>query len=263
MSRDCEKKFVEAFKELGDLCMYRALLAYGIVNPAGPTMNILATLNDWRNKSSVPVYLLQLHPFYPEILRKWTIPAEKSVAIKALNAIIDDICNDEELGSSCPTLFVQIFGGTWPLNDTTDLLVRIVASKEGGVETFEKCKRFAGKPFDRIAYDMTSTEDTLRRYHEKMHSLFENASENDDPFALFAEGTRELYGNSREKLSREDAKQFIKLQSEFDCQVAELQAFFKTYIGSLTNAVLPVKLTFEDFFTMYEAIVLGRVWELP
>ena len=224
---DRNKKVIAAFKELGDISAYRAITTYGIVNPFGPTMNILATLSNWRNKSSLPVYLLQLHPFSPEILKKWTLPMEEQAHVETINNILDEVC---DMRGGCPTFLYP--GSLWSEDDSYMMLVKIVMGKEGGVETAELCRRFRANAFARVTYEIASSGQKLQ---ERKEGKWDNS-----------------------KLSGDEAKEFVLFQTQDKSMRSEFEAFRMAYNGAIKHVpMLPVKLPYNDFLTMFQTIVEG------
>ena len=226
-----KKITVPAFKELGDLSKYRTILSYGIVNPFGPTLNFLITYGDLQNLNSLPVYLLQLHPFSPEIVKKWTLSKESNAKQIPIDDISDDLCN---MGGSCPTLFIP--GTILSAGDEGIVLARIVASKEGGVKTFENCKRFPAKAFDRVTYEIEHSGHQLLERQVGMPSSFNS-----------------------DKLSKEEAREFVLFQSRPEYVKSEFDAFLLAYKGAIEHVpTLSVKLPYKDFLAMFKTLVFGQ-----
>ncbi len=211
--------YVEAFKELGNLEDYSAIFSYGIVNPAGPTLTVLAA-KTVGTKDTTPVVLLQLHPFVPEILKTWIIPTDKLNSLEGIKVIMDDLCFGEMAYGSCPTVF--LVGPVLPYEDALNALTEIVLHRDGGKNVLNNVLAFPGKPFERVAFEMDMT---FRPYNHEHMEL------------------KEAYG-------------FVIFQMKLENLKPEFQSFLEAYSGAIEFIpMLPAVLNPKDFFTVFNSIV--------
>jgi len=211
---------VEAFRELGDLNSYQAIVSYGIVNPFGPTLIILATPKVWKGKETVPIIMLQIHPLFPEIMKRWEISTAHDTFFRDFENVIEDICTGDVSDGGCPTLFFPGVG--WSLDNCLDILARIVSNRDGSREVYETCKRFKGNAFDRVSFEVSN---------------------------MMTKG-------STERLSYGEALKFVRMQIEDKSFRSEISAFGTAYNGAINHMPFAPKLSYFDFISIFKSILL-------
>ncbi len=212
--------FIDAFKELGNLENYASILSYGIVNPFGPTLMMLATPRKRGANIMTPVYLLKVHPFSPGIEKMWMIPTKEVTTKRELAPIFDSITTGEFSRGGCPTLLIT--GSIIPKKDSLDVLVDIVANREDGKRTFDNCNAFKGDPFARVGFEV-----------ESMFLKYE-----------------------KQRMTAEEARAFVQMQMEEKIATEETAAFMTAFDGSINHVSLfsPV-MDFRDFIGTYAALM--------
>lgn len=187
---------ISAFAGLGNISSYDLVLGYGIVNPFGPTLNLLAMDNSWmeRGRSKTDVVLLQCHPFSPEILKRWQISTKKGDFSSEITRVIDDILL---IDSGCPTLLIP--GVVLTKESCSQIFRRIVKDKRSGLHLYNQCSKFRANAFDRI------TEEVM---------------------AMLKEDPPEPMGN-------DVAKEYVSMQMDKECMQSEMNAFWTAYDGAI------------------------------
>lgn len=123
------------------------LFACGIVNPFGPTLNLLALEGELESRDRQPLLHIMLHPFEQSatevgsacIKGTW-IPERDLKPFFSLN-----------LGS-CPTLLVP--GLAYPEDQAIDLFAALLPSFDDGTETLAKVRQFPSDPWRRVQDDV-------------------------------------------------------------------------------------------------------------
>ena len=145
-----KKKETGPFASIGEISNYQLVLAYGIVNPFGPTMNLLLRTKE-PSGGKHKFVLLMCHPFSPEIRYSWTCSPNEKDILDTLNQIGQCLSKNND---SCPTLFIT--GPNDNFESMLEILVLIAANGRGGLKTYNRCKKYVGNAFDRITEEVSS-----------------------------------------------------------------------------------------------------------
>lgn len=130
------------------------LIASAIVNPFGPTLNVLAVDGDPQPYRELPVIRLMLNPFAQEaeqvglarIGTSWDLPATLPPFFSSI-------------AGSCPTILLP--SAMLDHRAAQTLCARFLEAFDDGLEVLEKVRRFPGDPWNRIQQDVDGLGDVL------------------------------------------------------------------------------------------------------
>lgn len=126
-----------------------ALLGGGIVNPFGPTLQLIAVAGPWRVGADLPIIQSTLNPFLQEI---------QQIGVLKLRELFSP---DETLAAvlphspgGCPTaLLVSPLMRKRPVEMVSSIAAYLAACDHGGM-TLESVKKFPGDPRARVKHDV-------------------------------------------------------------------------------------------------------------
>lgn len=204
------------------------LLATGIVNPFGPTLNALMVDGDPELGRELPVLRLMLNPFVQEIEHvgeakigeSWNLagdlpPFFSSIAGSCPTILMPSAMLDEAAALALCAEFLQVF--------------------DDGFELREKVGRHPGDPFSRVQEDVEGLGDIL--------SQFQAGAELDE---------------AKRRLTPEEARHLAAILLDHENLKKELGAFFYAWKGSIdfqSGSLASEALSLEDFTGWFSMIV--------
>jgi hypothetical protein len=127
------------------------IMASGIVNPFGPTFNILAVAGDQGGRrGELPVVHVMLNPFQQEAHRVGSVVLNRGISNH-------DMCNAAPMyfpamGGGCPTLLMAY--QTIMEDTSTSMFGTYLQGFEGGERVLQNVRQYPGNPADRVSAEM-------------------------------------------------------------------------------------------------------------
>jgi hypothetical protein len=203
------------------------LLATGLVNPFGPTLNALVIDGDPEPGRTLPVLRLMLNPFVQEfeqvgsatIGESWNLAGDLPPFFTSITG-------------SCPSILMP----SAMLDDSAALMLaaEFLQLFDDGFELREKVRRHPGDPFNRVQEDVDGLGDMLRQFT----------------------GGEEL-ADTKRRLTPDEARELATTLLDQDNLKKELGAFFYAWKGSIdfqSGSIASEALTLEDFAGWFSLI---------
>ena len=131
--------YLEPFKKLGNIDDWKLILGFGIVNPFGPTLNLLLKEKDDDEVGEHRTSLISVHPFGPKVLYMWKLREDNN---KMRQEIVSSIIG---VMDATPTLYLPGDVKSDPAT-VLPLLIYIAACKADGVDTLNFIRKYLGDP---------------------------------------------------------------------------------------------------------------------
>ncbi len=205
------------------------LLAVGIVNPMGPTLNALAVEGRTDSDRALPVLRLMLNPFMQEVTK---IGVARLDRVNNLVAEMQPLLFPEF--GSCPTLLVP--SALLSSEDAVKLYSMLLSRFDDGLSVLQSVRRFPSDPWKRVKNEVAKSD------------------------------TQPASAGSR-RLTEDEATELATAQLAPKNLAAELSAFLFAWRGAIqfqTDAGSPLAKTalqFDDFVEVFAR--LAATCELP
>lgn len=203
------------------------LLATGIVNPFGPTLNALVVDGDPEPGLDLPILRFMLNPFVQEIEQVGVAKIGTSWNLaEDLQPLYPSIAG------SCPSIVMP--SATLDDDGALELCSGFLQSFDDGFGLLEKVRRFPGDPWNRVQSDVDGLGDILKQ---------------------FQAGDEHVEGARR--LTTEEARELASSLLNEENLKAELGALFYAWKGSIdfqSGSIAADALSFEDFAGWFSLI---------
>jgi len=207
------------------------LVGGGIVNPFGPTLQLIAAVGEWRPGLELPIIWAILNPFSQVIqqigvlkLRALVSPAE------VLAAVVP-----KEPGG-CPTALIASPLAQGRPADLVSGMAGYVAACEGVRDTLDRVRKFPGDPRSRVQDELANAMKAMKQRR------------NGEPVTT----------DSDLALTTLEAGEFVQIQLEREHWINEWQAFVDCWWESITRAppMAPVvnPLPFTDIEPIFQRV---------
>lgn len=208
-----------------------ALYGAGIINPFGPTLNVLVLDGRAAPGSELPVLHLMLNPFDQDA----TVVG--SLKIDGASIRADDLGPLLSLPfGSCPTVLLP--GRLLASADRQTLLTRLLMTYPDGSSVLSKVRRFPGDPWRRVEQDVGGLAEMIRRVQA--------GEDSEEPTRCLRE---------------DEATELIGRLLEPRAHAEELKAFFSAWHGAIEyqggNDMARRALQFEDFARLYRELAVS------
>jgi len=207
-----------------------ALLVGGIVNPIGPTLNVVMAHGMWKESATLPVVRVMLNPFSQEVETVGEIFVAETWRPSAIISQLFRLSF-----GSCPTLLLpSVF---LDHDDAVSLHAQFLQTFADGGRVLQDVKQYFGNPWDRVSMEMHRASESMRV--SKVEST--------------------------EPLSEGEATELAALLLSERHLRPELQAFMFAWRGSIEHFAPGLKsLGFDDFMEMLPHLTaLCRVPQRP
>lgn len=185
------------------------LLGGGIVNPFGPTLQLIAAVGEWNPGLELPIIWAILNPFAQVVqqigvlkLRGLVSPAEVVAAVVPKDP------------GGCPTALIAspILQGR--REDLVSVMASYVAACQGGRGALEGVRKFPGDPRSRVRDEQVIAMKAITQQR------------NGEPVTV----------RSALAVTNEEAREFVELQLKREHWVNEWQGFVDCWRGSIERA---------------------------
>jgi hypothetical protein len=203
-----------------------ALLVGGIVNPFGPTLNVVMAHGTWEAGETLPVLRVMLNPFTQQV----ETVGEISVAETWVPSVVISQLFQLPFGS-CPTLLLpSVF---FDHDSAVRFHAKFLKTFSDSRRVFDDVKKHFGDPWERVSTEMQRSVESLRK-------------SNDD---------------RKKPLNDTEATELAALLLSTHHLAPELQAFMFAWKGSIDHVGGSLEsLGFDEFMQMFpHLIALCRV----
>ena len=207
------------------------LLATGIINPFGPTLNALVLDGELDPGSTLPILHLMLNPFSQSATEVGLATLEERWDL------MEQIPKFFNLDfGSCPTLLLP--SSQLDADEVKELYARFLVTFEDGSFVNDKVRAFPGDPWNRVKQDIGEISAIVKQI------------QNGDKQEL-----------EPRKLSFEDSKQLSATLLKPESIKVELEAFISAWQGALAfqgdSSLANTEMSFEDFIVHFSVIALS------
>ena len=208
------------------------IVAGGIINPFGPTLNAIVLDGIIQTGNKLPILNINLNPFSQEA---------KEIGVAHIGDVWDPATDLKEFFSppvlgSCPTLLLPstLFDADGRIN----INAIFISSFDNAYSVLEKVRRFPGDPWNRVQNDVDSIGDTLKSIDSQPETKKSVQSIKDDEAIELA---RNLLDPSNLK--------------------AEIKAFMYAWNGSIEfqggSALVNRAMSLEEFIKIFSTLAVS------
>lgn len=214
------------------------LLACGIVNPFGPTLNALVAAGRWEEGSAVPIIQLMLNPFQQFVREVGCVQVGSSLNLATgLRSFFGLPFGD------CPTLLMPSFLTNEA--DTLETYSAFLTSFQRGYAKLESVRKFPGDPWNRVQVD----------FDKAVRGAIAASREGAPSFADESDSGRPM--------SLNEARELAAYLLHPTNMKLEMQAFFVAWRGSVelqqNGPMQQQAMSFEDFGGIFMSLAASCV----
>ena len=213
---------------------YDVLFATGIVNPNGPTVNVVYYDYD-PDTHSAKLICVNIHPTSDSIREVGSAIWSGSGRVLEYIEFYSDFFN-----GSMPSLFIK--GKFYSEHLFNGIIEKYITNCDGSLRTYRFMKEYEGKPFKRVTAEINSALDLFSKEKQvKKQSFFQR-----------------IFGSEPKNIEKIDVDDFIKILTKEKNVFPEIQALFMAYNGSIENVIPPgmVQITFKEFVHIFTHVAI-------